>query len=253
MSTLQIISTACAVSYIQASDAPLPPTSSLVSQSAKTYHSVFTDQNFFHNDTTMDFSQGVTNDQEESEAISANPIESAIFGEKSWYDDLAVKHEKDLDGSASDIVTDKSLEKRMLNLSDNVPSASNHSVTEALPDPSARIGSYVAYIPIPFGDDISDEDSSDDDEYEYEDYEDEDEYEDYDEYEEDKPNRLDKHDQKYRRHPFGSHSSSRESKRKSRPRSRRRKTSSSKRDQEDHHKKMPFLVPLMMMPDQGVS
>ncbi|TRY80441.1 hypothetical protein TCAL_13337, partial [Tigriopus californicus] len=153
MVLLLIISTACAVSYIQASDAPspLPPTSSLVSQSAKTYHSVFRDQNFYHNDTNMDFSQGVTStpvDQEESEANSANPNESAIFEEKSWYEP-AVNHEKDqwpiLDGSASqasDNVTDHSLDKRILDLSDNLPSQSNASMTETLPDPSARIGSY---------------------------------------------------------------------------------------------------------------
>ena len=107
--------------------------------------------------------------------------------------------------------------------------------TEQLPTAAARLGAearnYVAYIPVPINDDEEgeeyDEEEYDDDEY----YDDE--YEEYYEEEEEKPSKKKK-----------------KGKRKSGPSRRRHDPSKSGTEEKE---RVPFLVPLMMVPENQVG
>lgn len=107
----------------------------------------------------------------------------------------------------------------------------NEPLPQALPQIGPQSRNYVAYIPVPISDDEEDEEDSDDDYYDDEEYED---YEYYEEEEEEKPPPK-------RRRP------SRNKKYNNRRKPNRRV------DYEEDTEKVPFLVPLMMVPESEIG
>jgi hypothetical protein len=131
------------------------------------------------------------------------------------------------------------------NLEENVNVLLNNTETLPVPQPQTgpQLRNYVAYIPVP----INDEEEEDEDEEYYEDeYEDEDEeyYEDdeyeYEEEEEIKPKR--------RRKPTRRPSPTRR-----RPTRRRYSANTKDGTNENDSERIPFLVPLMMVPESEIG
>ena len=125
------------------------------------------------------------------------------------------------------------------------PRPSGQESLESLPSPQQLVAeprNYVAYIPVP----INDEDGDEDDEYEYyeDEYDDEEEYDEDDEYyyEEDedvKPTRVNRR---------------KESKKQiRRPSNNRRRYGDRRRGEGGGKERVPFLVPLMMVPENQVG
>ena len=127
-----------------------------------------------------------------------------------------------------------------------VPDASyivNESLPQPLPQTAAQPRNYVAYIPVPISDDeddVEDDDEYYDDEEEYYDDEDEDEY-DEDEYyyeeeeEEKKPPPRRKRPNNKRKRPN------------------RRVYNNNDRGVDGNNERVPFLVPLMMVPESEIG
>ncbi len=132
----------------------------------------------------------------------------------------------------------------------------NESLPEALPSPLPQRGgrpqprNYVAYIPVPINDEDEEagkSDSSDDEEYEYYDEDEEeaegdDEYYYYEDEDEEEPPPPPKRRRPSRRRPSSS---------------RRRRPPNRNRDRDDDDdgdkERVPFLVPLMMVPESEVG
>ena len=137
------------------------------------------------------------------------------------------------ENSVQDII-DKELEKHLI---DN----------EELPKPISQTGpearNYVAYIPVPINDDEEEDEYYDETEYyDDEEYDDEDEYYEDDEYYDDPPPKKKKTKKKKPSRPRKTSSR--------RPSSTRRRYQS---DDEEDKERVPFLVPLMMVPENQVG